>query len=66
VTSANIEVKTQPEICEEAKAYFDHLFKANSCHHDPILSLITSRITQEDNDRLLAPLSKDEIHESLD
>jgi hypothetical protein len=65
VTSANVEVKTQPEICEEARAYFDQLFHANPCQHEPVLSLITPKITEEDNNRLLAPLSKAEIHEAL-
>jgi hypothetical protein len=32
--------------------YFNNLFKANSSTHDPILSLIDPKITQEDNDRL--------------
>jgi hypothetical protein len=46
MNGANVEVKTQPEICEEARAYFDQLFKANSCHYEPVLSLITPKITQ--------------------
>ncbi|PNY09255.1 ribonuclease H [Trifolium pratense] len=65
INGANMEVKTQPEICEEAKAYFDKLFKANMSSHEPVLSLITPKITQDDNDRLLAPLTKEEIHEAL-
>jgi hypothetical protein len=65
VNSANTEVKSQPEICEEAKAYFDQLFKANLCQQEPVLSLITPMVTQEDNNMLLAPLTKVEIHEAL-
>jgi hypothetical protein len=65
ITGENMEVKTQPEICEVAKNYFDQLFKAKASVHDPILSLITPKITQEDNDKLTAPVTKEEIHEAL-
>jgi hypothetical protein len=65
LTSVNIEVKAQPEICEEVKAYFDELFKANPRNHEPVLSLVTPKISQDDNNRLLAPISKVEIHEAL-
>ncbi|KAK2449324.1 hypothetical protein QL285_008530 [Trifolium repens] len=65
VNEANVEVKTQPEICETARNYFDHLFQANTTSHDPILSIIAPKITQEDNDRLLAPITKEELKEAL-
>jgi hypothetical protein len=65
VNEANVEVKTQTEICEMAKHYFDSLFKANVTSHDPVLSLIAPRITQDDNDRLVAPFTKEELKEAL-
>jgi hypothetical protein len=65
VNEANVEVKTQPEICETARNYFDHLFQANTTSHDPILSIIAPKITQEDNDRLVAPITKEELKEAL-
>jgi hypothetical protein len=52
-------------LCEIARNYFDHLFKANTTLHEPVLSLITPKITQEDNDMLLAPITKDELKEAL-
>jgi hypothetical protein len=65
VNEANVEVKTHPEICVAARNYFEHLFQANTTSHDPILSIITPKITQEDNDRLEAPITKDELKEAL-
>jgi hypothetical protein len=57
ITNANVEVTTQPGICEEVRTYFDQLFKANTSNHKPVLSLITPKITEEDNNRLLAPIT---------
>ncbi|MCI33946.1 CNGC5-like protein, partial [Trifolium medium] len=65
VNEENIEVNTQPEICEVAKNYFDQLFRANNTNHDPVLSLITPRVTQEDNDRLVAPITREELKHAL-
>jgi hypothetical protein len=33
--------------------------------HEPVLSLIAPKITQVDNDKLLAPITKDELKEAL-
>jgi hypothetical protein len=49
----------------EARNYFDQLFKAEASTHDPILSLINPKITHEDNERLTAPITKEEIHDAL-
>ncbi|MCH96051.1 CNGC5-like protein, partial [Trifolium medium] len=65
VNEENIEVITQSEIYEVAVNYFDHLFKANATTHDPILSLITLKVTQEDNDRLVAPITREELKEAM-
>ncbi|PNX80358.1 ribonuclease H, partial [Trifolium pratense] len=65
VNADNIEVKTQTEICAVAKNYFDHLFRANATVQDPILSLVSPKITLEDNERLVAPITKDELKEAL-
>ncbi|MCI05069.1 endonuclease/exonuclease/phosphatase family protein [Trifolium medium] len=61
----DIEVNTQPEICEVAKNYFDHLFKANASMHDPVLNLISPKITQEDNEYLVAEITKEEVKNAL-
>jgi hypothetical protein len=65
VNGANVEVKTQPKICEVALNYFDQLFKANSSVHDPILSLVVPKINEDDNEKLVAPITKEEVREAL-
>jgi hypothetical protein len=55
----------EPKICEVAKNYFDHLFKANASLHDPVLSLITPKITQEDSEFLVAEITKEEVKNTL-
>jgi hypothetical protein len=65
VNEVNIEVKTQAEICEVALNYFDNLFQANATTHDPVLSLIEPKVTGEDNNCLLAPITKEELKTSL-
>jgi hypothetical protein len=65
MNDASVEVKSQPEICEVALKYFDQLFKANSSVHDPILSLVAPKINDEDNEKLVAPITKEEVREAL-
>jgi hypothetical protein len=65
VNEENVEVRTQPELCEVALNYFNLLFKANASEHDPILSLINPKVTQEDNDRLVAPITREELKEAI-
>ncbi|MCI09408.1 CNGC5-like protein, partial [Trifolium medium] len=65
VNEENTEVKTQSEICDVAKHYFDQLFKANGGSHEPVLSLIEPKITYEDNIRLVAPITKEEVKDAL-
>jgi hypothetical protein len=65
MNEANVEIKTQPELCDLAKNYFDHLFQAKATVHDLVLSLITPRITSEDNERLVAPITREELKEAL-
>ncbi|GAU35387.1 hypothetical protein TSUD_160380 [Trifolium subterraneum] len=65
VNEANIEVTTQQEICEVARNYLDQLFQANTSSHDPVLSLISPRVSQEENDRLVAPITKVELKNAL-
>jgi hypothetical protein len=65
VNDANATVTTQPELCEVALNYFNNLFKINSTSHEPILALISPRITQEDNDQLTMPITKEELRNAL-
>jgi hypothetical protein len=65
VNEDNIEVTGQADLCAVALNYFDYLFKSNSTVHEPVLSLIGPRISQEDNEKLLAPISKEELKAAL-
>jgi hypothetical protein len=65
VNEENVVVTKQEELCEVAKKYFDSLFKASNGNHEPILSLIQQRVTDEDNARLTSPILKEEIHNAL-
>jgi hypothetical protein len=65
VNEDNIAVTSQSELCAVALNYFDHLFKASSTSHDPILSLITPKVTDEDNIILVQPITKEELKEAL-
>ncbi|PNY16121.1 hypothetical protein L195_g012831, partial [Trifolium pratense] len=65
VNDDNVAVTSQPELCEVALNYFNQLFKPNSASHDPILSLIAPKITHEDNERLVRPITKEELKEAL-
>ncbi|PNX63309.1 CNGC5-like protein, partial [Trifolium pratense] len=65
VNDDNVAVSTQPGLCEVALYYFNQLFKSNSTVHDPILSLIAPKITQEDNERLVMPITREELKEAL-
>ncbi|GAU23029.1 hypothetical protein TSUD_336770 [Trifolium subterraneum] len=61
----NMAVTTQPELCEVARNYFDQLFKAKTAAHDSILALMVPKITIEDNARLVAPITKEELKAAL-
>ncbi|GAU48422.1 hypothetical protein TSUD_405520 [Trifolium subterraneum] len=65
VNEENVVVTKQGDLCEVAKNYFDALFKASDGNLDPVLSIIQQKITDEDNERLTAPISKEEIHIAL-
>jgi hypothetical protein len=65
ITDEHNEVRSQGEVCAVAKQYFDQLFKAKVSSHEPVLALIEPRINDEDNMRLLAPITKEEIHQAL-
>jgi hypothetical protein len=65
VNEENIAVTSQPELCEVALNYFNHLFKASSTKHDPILSMIEPKISQEENDKLVLPITKEELKDAL-
>ncbi|MCH99408.1 endonuclease/exonuclease/phosphatase family protein, partial [Trifolium medium] len=65
VNEKDVIVTKQEDLCEVAKNYFDSLFKAADGNHDPVLSIIQQKVTAEDNERLTAPILKEEIHNAL-
>ncbi|WJX92273.1 hypothetical protein P8452_73938 [Trifolium repens] len=65
VSDGNVVVTAQEDLCEVAKNYFDTLFKASDGIHEPVLSIIQPKVSAEDNERLTAPILKEEIHAAL-
>ncbi|XP_058732856.1 uncharacterized protein LOC131604433 [Vicia villosa] len=59
------EVRDHMGICEVAKNYFTELFTAKEGNYDPILNFIQASITEEDNDKMLRHVSKEELHAAL-
>jgi hypothetical protein len=55
----------QQNLCEVARRYFHDLFTPKGGCLEPVLSLISSRVTAEDNTRLEAPLTKEEVRVAL-
>jgi hypothetical protein len=49
-------VESQAEVCGVAKEYFDDLFTGDIGYMQHILDMVGPRITQQDNDMLLAHL----------
>lgn len=52
-------------MCEIAKNYFENLFTAKECTYDSVLKFIQPSIMLEDNEKLLRPVLKDDLHEAL-
>jgi hypothetical protein len=65
VDEAGTEAHTHEDLCEVAKRYFDTLFKTRSGTSEPVLNLIQQRVTEEDNQILMAPLTKIELQQGL-
>ncbi|MCH80176.1 hypothetical protein A2U01_0000939, partial [Trifolium medium] len=65
VNDDDVVVTNQEGLCDVAKSYFETLFKVSERNHDPVLSLIQPRVTEDDNERLTAPILKEEIHTAL-
>jgi carbamoylphosphate synthase small subunit len=55
----------QQNIAEVVKTYFNELFKPNGGSHEPILSLISPRVSDEENSLLVAPITKEEVRAAL-
>ena len=52
-------------ICRLAKEYFENLFNASDGYCDPVLNVVQTRITNDDNEALLAPFSIDEFKAAI-
>jgi hypothetical protein len=58
----NNEVITgQQNLCEVARQHFHELFKTKGGDQEPVLSLISLRVSAEDNSILEAPITKEEF-----
>jgi len=58
-------VSTQQEICQVARGYFSELFTQQSLNSAPTLNFIEAAITNEDNEKLLAPFQVSEFKKAL-
>jgi hypothetical protein len=52
-------------LCEIEKSYLSHLFKAKEGNHEPVLSFIQPRVSNDDNEIVVVHISKDELHVAL-
>jgi hypothetical protein len=59
------EVSTQQGLCELVQKYFDELFKPSNGTHEPMLRLIRNKISPDDNERLMAPITREELKDAL-
>ncbi|KAK2369496.1 hypothetical protein QL285_082627 [Trifolium repens] len=57
----NETITGQQNLCEVAKRYFQELFTPKGGVLEPVLSLISPRVSGEDNASLEAPITKEEI-----
>jgi hypothetical protein len=58
-------ISGQHNLCEVARNYFQELFSPKGGVMDPVLSLISPRVTVEDNAMLVAPITKEEVRLAL-
>jgi hypothetical protein len=55
----------QQNLCEIARRYFKELFTPKGGFLEPVLSIISPRVSAEDNARLEAPITKEEVRVAL-
>ncbi|GAU27412.1 hypothetical protein TSUD_356480 [Trifolium subterraneum] len=65
ITDENEVVIDQQELGDVARKYFQELFKPKGGSHEPVLSLILTRISAKDNAMLEAPITKEELRTTL-
>ncbi|CAL5207356.1 unnamed protein product [Lathyrus oleraceus] len=60
-----VEVKYQADMCKIAKNFFEKLFAGKERRHDPVLVVIQPTISNKDNGRLVALVSKEDLYKAL-
>ncbi|GAU45877.1 hypothetical protein TSUD_401030, partial [Trifolium subterraneum] len=65
MSDENVNVSSQQGLCEVAHKYFDQLFKSKAGVGETVLSLISPRVSAEDNEHLVTPISKEELRLAL-
>lgn len=58
--NAGVRVSNEPSMCQVAKSYFDELFQEQNNVHAPVVNVVTTVITYNDNTSPTAPF---QIHE---
>lgn len=64
INEDKVEVKEQAGLCEVETEYFSQLFEEKEGVYEHVLSLIQQRVSSEDNDKLLEPITKEELYET--
>jgi hypothetical protein len=59
------DITGQQNLCDAARSYFHELFTPKGGCLDPVLSLISPRVTEADNISLEAPITKEEVRVAL-
>ncbi|KAI5444256.1 hypothetical protein KIW84_012760 [Lathyrus oleraceus] len=65
VNEEAVEVKDQASMCEVANNYFKNLFVVRNTMQEPVHSLIQPSISTDDNEKLITPITKEELHEDI-
>jgi exonuclease III len=60
----DILVKDQTGLCNIAQSYFQNLFVPNHGDHAPIVATISQRVTDIDNEMLIAPFTEEEFRQA--
>lgn len=50
-----------PDLCRITENYFQNLFSSTEAAYEPVISVVDTKLSAENNDLLLAPFSQDEF-----
>ena len=56
---------SEEDMCNVAQDYFEQLFSTNAGVHEPVLDLMSQRVSMDDNIMLTTPITKEELHKAF-